>query len=264
MTARGLNQPAMLGVHDLTVDIGQVQVVNDLAMQIQPGDFWAVLGPNGTGKTTLLKTLAGIHPATRGEIWLQGKPAHALSRRQMAEQLGMLTQQTQYAFDATCHQTALVGRHPHLKPWMTEQPRDHQLADEALAALGLGDLAARSCMDLSGGESRRLAMAAVLVQDPDLLILDEPTNHLDPANQVSLLNVVVQHIQTHNKAAIMALHEVNLATCYCTHCLMLFGDGEWLAGPTERLLTTQNLSRLYDCSMRLVDDGEHKVFAVAG
>jgi iron complex transport system ATP-binding protein len=71
-----------------------------------------------------------------------------------------------------------------------------------------------------------------------------------------------QHIRTQEKAGIMALHEVNLATCYCTHCLMLFGDGQWMAGPTEELLTTTNLSRLYDCRIRLVDDGEQQVFAV--
>ena len=258
------NTPSRLEARDLTVDIGSVRVASDLNFCIRPAEFWAVLGQNGVGKTTLLKALAGVHPATRGHIALHGQPAASLSRRQMAKRLAMLTQQTQYAFDATCHQTVLVGRHPHLKPWMRESQHDHQLDDQALKALGLAHLAQRSCMDLSGGESRRLAMASVLVQDPDLFVLDEPTNHLDPANQVALLNVVGQHIKTNNKAGIMALHEVNLATCYCTHCLLLFGEGEWLAGPTETLLTTENLSRLYDCPMRLVDDGQHTVFAVAG
>lgn len=249
---------------DVTIHIGDVCVARDLSLAIRAGEFWGVLGQNGVGKTTLLKALAGLHPVASGQIRLNDQPIESLTRREIAKHLGMLTQETHYAFDATCEQTALVGRHPHLKPWMKEQASDHALAHQALQAMALGHLAHRSCMNLSGGESRRLATAALLVQDPEVFLLDEPTNHLDPANQVSVLNVLGQHIRTRQKCAMMALHEVNLATCYCSHCLMLFGDGQWLAGPTDELLTAENLSRLYQCHMRLVDDGEHKVFAVAG
>ncbi len=256
--------PPLLEARDVNVRIGDVRVVDGLNITIHAGDFWGVLGQNGVGKTTLLKALAGLHALDAGEIKLKHQPIKSLTRREVAKRLGMLTQETHYAFDATCEQTVLVGRHPHLKAWMKEQASDYALAHQALQALGLDHLIHRSCMNLSGGESRRLAMAALLVQDPDIFLLDEPTNHLDPANQVSVLNVLGQHIRARQKCGMMALHEVNLATCYCSHCLMLFGDGEWLAGPTDQLLTAQNLSKLYQCHMRLVDDGEHKVFAVAG
>ena len=185
-----------------------------------------------------------------------------LDRKTIARHLGMLTQQTRYAFEATCHETVLIGRHPHIGPWGREHASDHAIADQALHQMGLAHCRDRSCLALSGGESRRLALATLLVQDPQVLLLDEPTNHLDPANQVSVLNVVGQQIRQHSKGGLMALHEVNLATCYCSHCLLLFGDGRWLAGPTHEMLTTQHLSKLYDCHMRLVDDGEHQVFAV--
>ncbi len=253
-----------LEVQQATIEIGEVCVARDLNWAIQGHEFWGVLGQNGVGKTTLLKTLAGLHPLTQGRVKLHGQDMPEIPRRTIATSLGMLTQETRYAFDATCEQTVLVGRHPHLKPWMKEQASDYELAHRALDWLGLADLKHRSCMNLSGGESRRLALATLLVQDPQVMLLDEPTNHLDPANQVSVLNVVGQHIRTQGKAGVMALHEINLATCYCTHCLMLFGDGDWLAGPTDQLLNTDNLSRLYGCAMRLVDDGEHQVFAVAG
>ena len=253
-----------LEVQQATIEIGDVCVARDLNWAIQGHEFWGVLGQNGVGKTTLLKTLAGLHPLTQGQVKLHGQDMPEIPRRTIATSLGMLTQETRYAFDATCEQTVLVGRHPHLKPWMKEQASDYELAHRALAWLGLADLKHRSCINLSGGESRRLALATLLVQDPQVMLLDEPTNHLDPANQVSVLNVVGQYIRTQGKAGVMALHEINLATCYCTHCLMLFGDGDWLAGPTDQLLNTDNLSRLYGCAMRLVDDGEHQVFAVAG
>ncbi len=261
-----MNRPAAtdLSAHDLDVRIGQVQVVSGLNMALHGGAFWGLLGPNGVGKTTLLKTLAGLWEPDNGGVHLAGQPMSELSRRSIARMLGMLPQHSQYAFDASCLETALVGRHPHLGPISRESRRDRDMAREALDDLGMLALAERSCMDLSGGESRRLALATVLVQNPQVLLLDEPTNHLDPANQVTILNVLHRKVREQRKSALMALHEVNLATCYCSHVLLLYGDGEWDAGPTSELLTAENLSRLYRCRVRLVDDGRQRVFAVAG
>ncbi len=254
----------LLKTEALSVRIGTVEVVENLNLEIRRDEFWGLLGPNGVGKTTLLKTLAGVFPSRAGRVLLLDEHLHALPRRRVARRLGMLTQHTAYAFEASCEETALVGRHPHLKAWQRESAADRALARAALGELGLDALSERSCMNLSGGESRRLALATLLVQDPDLYLLDEPTNHLDPANQVTILDVLGRRVRQQHKGAIMALHEVNLATCYCSHVLMLFGNGEWAAGPTEELLTAERLSRLYRCSMRLVDDGQQKVFAVAG
>ncbi len=255
---------ALFTTEELDVRIGSVIVARRLGLSIRPGQFWGLLGPNGVGKTTLLTTLAGVLAPERGTIRLDGEPIESMAQRRIARRLGMLAQHTTYAFDASCEETALVGRHPHLNAWSRETRADRERARTALAELGLGALTERSCMDLSGGESRRLALATVLVQDPALLLLDEPTNHLDPANQVTILNVLAGKVRNEAKSAIMALHEVNLATCYCSHVLLLYGNGEWDAGPTDRLLTTDNLSRLYRCRMRLVDDGQQRVFAVAG
>lgn len=254
---------ALLSTRALSVQIGDVVVVENLNLEVGPGQFWGLLGPNGVGKTTLLKTLAGVHPAQAGQVLLDDQPLSTLKRRTIAQRLGMLPQHTQYVFEASCEQTALVGRHPHLRAWDRESEVDRAMARQALAALGLEQLAERSCMNLSGGESRRLALATVLVQDPAVMLLDEPTNHLDPANQVTILDVLGRQVRGHDKAAVMALHEVNLATCYCTHVLLLYGTGEYEAGPTDQLLDEQRLSRLYQCKMRLVDDGSQRVFAVA-
>jgi len=253
-----------LSVDGLDVHIGAVKVVNQLDLTMQAGQFWGLLGRNGVGKTTFLKTLAGVHRPNAGQIVLDGQPLDAMPRRQIARRLGMLMQHTQYAFDASCQETALVGRHPHLSAWARERESDRRMARTALAELGLAHLAQRSCIQLSGGESRRLALAMLLVQDPSVFLLDEPTNHLDPANQVTILEVLSQRVRQAKRAAMMAMHEVNLAICYCTHVLLLYGDGEWSAGPTDQQLTSNRLSHLYRCPMRLIDDGRQKVFAVAG
>lgn len=254
---------SLLEAKNLSVEIGDVGVVDNLTFAVHRGEFWGVLGPNGVGKTTLLKTLAGLHIPSQGAIFLDHQNLNCHPRRVIARKLGMLTQDTRYAFEATCEETALVGRHPYLKPWSRESEADRQLTRQALADLELLKLADRSCRQLSGGESRRLALATLLVQDPDILLLDEPTNHLDPANQVSILNVLARRVRESNKCAVMTSHEVNLATCYCTHVILLYGDNHWSAGPTQKLLTEKNLSALYRCSVRLVDDGLHRVFAVS-
>ena len=257
-------ESAMLRTEALDVSIGKVNVVSDLNIEFKPGQSWGVLGPNGVGKTTLLLTLAGVRAADRGRVWLGPQPLTALPRKQIAQRLGMLTQNTRFAFDARCIEIALSGRHPHLSTWARETAADRELAQAALKQVDLLAMQNRSCFALSGGEQRRLALAVVLTQNPDVLLLDEPTNHLDPAHQVDILNQLWMRVHTANKTQVIALHDINLATCYCTHVLMLFGDGRWQAGPTEALLNEDQLSRLFGCKIRAVEDGRQTVFAIAG
>mgnify|MGYP001043930258 CR=1 FL=1 len=249
-------------VNDLTVSIGSVRVVDQLNFNLNAGQTLGVLGPNGIGKTTLLKTIAGVYQADRGEIHLQGRALEAWPRKALAQRLGLLLQHTHYAFEASCEDIALIGRHPHLSALARESDADRALARKALHEVGLGDFIKRSCMNLSGGESRRLALATLLVQDPKLMLLDEPTNHLDPAHQVASLNLIFERVKNQSHAAIMALHDANLAACYCSHVLLLFGQGEWAFGLTKQLLNAATLSRLYGCPIRCIKDDDQEVFAI--
>jgi len=256
-----MNQP-LIRARDLTISIGSTEVVDALQLELLPGQLLGILGPNGIGKTTLLKTLAGLRRGDSGTIELLGRRLESWPRRLLAQRLGLLLQHTQYAFEASCEEVALIGRHPHLGPLARETDADRHLARAALDEVGLGEFHGRSCFNLSGGESRRLALASLLVQDPLLMLLDEPTNHLDPAHQLSVLDLVFKRVTEQGRAAIMALHDANLATCYCSHVLLLFGNGEWALGPSRDLLTEDRLSRLYGCTIRCVQDGEQSVFAV--
>ncbi len=255
---------ALLETRDLDVSIGGVEIARGFSIRVMPDQIWGMLGPNGSGKTTLLLTLAGIRQPDSGQVLLDGRPLADQPRRAIARRLGMLVQHTQYAFDATCLETALAGRHPHISAWQRERRSDRDMARRVLGELGLEALAERSCMELSGGETRRLALATLLVQDPALMLLDEPTNHLDPANQVTMLNHIGHRARSGGRAALMALHEVNLATCYCSHVVLLHGGGKWEAGTGHEMLTAENLSRLYRCPVRMIDDGRQRVFAVSG
>ena len=254
----------LLECRNLSVSIGGQRIVESLDLQVEAGQSIGILGPNGVGKTTLLLALAGVRPHDSGSITLNGHDTARLSRREIARRLGMLTQNTRFAFDADALEVALSGRHPHIGALGRESAADLEAARQALREVELEGLAGRSCRELSGGEQRRLALAVVLAQDPAVMLLDEPTNHLDPAHQVAVLDRLWLRVHQHQRCQVIALHDVNLATCYCTDVLMLFGDGRWAFGATAEMLTAERLSRLFGCEMRAVSDNHQTVFAVAG
>jgi iron complex transport system ATP-binding protein len=246
-----------LAARGLSVDIpggAQRSVCHALDLDIEVGSRWAILGVNGVGKTTLLLTLAGLRAPAAGSILIDNKPLVVMTPRMRARQLGLMTQEDSFHLsdpESTALDVALLGRLPHLDWWQPESTRDEVLALTALAAVGLTSIAARRAAPLSGGERRRLALAALLAQEVPLCLLDEPTSHLDMHQQIALLDLL---IGWNGRTLVMTLHDVNLAARYCTHVLLLFGDGECCAGPVADMLSAEVLSRLY----------HHPVTAIAG
>jgi iron complex transport system ATP-binding protein len=176
-----------------------------------------------------------------------------MPRKLLARHIGMLQQHTVYVFDSSVLQTALTGRHPHLAYWEREGAVDLEKANEALLAVGLQGFQERSVTGLSGGEARRLAFAALMVQEPDIMLLDEPTNHLDLRHQVEIMEMIHKRTRGGLYSAFAALHDVNLAARYCSHVLMLFGEGNWCAGPAEDMLNESSLERLYHCPIERLE-----------
>jgi iron complex transport system ATP-binding protein len=249
-----------LACHSLDVSIAGKLICTQLDLQLAPGQFWGLLGPNGIGKTTLLKCMAGLSCPDTGRVLLENQAIEKLPRRAIARLLGMLQQHTVYLFDASVLETVLTGRHPHLDYWEREGPNDKQKALDALQAVDLEGFESRSVTGLSGGEARRLAFASLIVQEPAVLLLDEPTNHLDIKHQVRIMNLVEKQVQQMQHCALTALHDVNLAARYCSHILMLFGQGEWQAGPADEILNQANLERLYQCPVEPVQTSAGKRF----
>ncbi len=242
-----------LACRNLDVRIAGIRVVDELNLAIRPGEFWGLLGPNGIGKTTLLRCLAGLDEAAAGQVLLESRHIDGLPRKLLARHIGMLQQHTVYVFDSSVLQTALTGRHPHLGYWERERPEDVKMASDALKTVDLEGFAERSVTGLSGGEARRLAFAALLVQEPDVMLLDEPTNHLDLRHQVQIMGMIRDHTLQNSRTAIAALHDINLAARYCSHVVMLFGDGNWCAGRTAEMLNEASLEQLYRCPVERLE-----------
>lgn len=216
-----------------------------LNLAIEPGQTWGVLGPNGAGKTTLLHTLAGLLPARSGQVGLNQSPLTGIKRRDIAQHIGLVFQERQDSFPATVMETALIGRHPWLSPWESEQGDDQARAQQALAALDVDHLSDRPLDTLSGGERQRVAIATLMTQDPNIWLLDEPTNHLDLHHQVKVMNLLHEQAQA-GKAVFMCLHDLNLAARWCSHVLLLYTNGDACWGAVEDMLVPDALERLYN------------------
>ncbi len=225
-----------------------------LNLKLSVGENWAILGANGSGKTTLMHTLAGLRPADAGQVILDGRDINDYPHRARARHIGILFQDYGAGFPATVMETALTGRHPYLSRWQWQDDIDDvRLAKDALTAVGLDGFEARRLATLSGGERRRVEIAALLTQDPRVCLLDEPTNYLDLRHQIDMLELLAQRGRQAKCLNLFVLHDVNLALRFCTHALLLFGNGECLHGEMPSILDAERLRRLYGCPIRQIE-----------
>lgn len=254
--------PPLLSCDELCVTVPGRLLVDNLNLTLERGELVAVLGQNGAGKTLALTTIAGLRPASAGQVSLQGENVFTAQRQTIAQHLALLPQAIEDIFPSTVMDTVLIGRHPHIERFKWESQHDHEIAKNALDVMGLTDMANRDVLTLSGGERQRLAIAQVLVQKPDVYLLDEPSNHLDPQHQLDALRVFRQAAD--DGAGVMAsLHDVNLAVRFADRCLLLFGDGRWELGKNEEILSESRLSELYATQMEPVAWRSHKLFVAS-
>lgn len=254
-----MNAPVILETRQLDVSIAGKTLCQNLTLQLRAGECWAVLGGNGAGKTTLLRTLAGLHAADAGAVLLNGLSLTTLPPRTIAQHIGFLLQDYEDIFGGNVLQTALMGRHPWLRPWQWETSQDTQRARVALQTVDLAEFESRDLRTLSGGERRRAHLATLLTQDPPLLLLDEPGNHLDLRHQVMIFEELKKRASL-GHAIVTTLHDINTAARYCDRALLLFENGITLHGTAREIITEANMSRLFKHPVRRMTSVEGEVF----
>jgi iron complex transport system ATP-binding protein len=251
-----------LQAHRVAIAIAGRTLVHDLSLTLYPGEFVAILGRNGSGKSLTLHALAGLRPTAEGTVLLSGQEIRRLPRRLVARRLGLLLQDREEALSLSALEATLVGRHPHLKFWQREGTEDLAIALAALRQVGLGDFAQRAVPTLSGGEQRRAAMASLLAQQPQIYLLDEPTNHLDPHHQIQILQTF-RALCVQGASVIATLHDPTLAERFADRALLLYGDGRYQLGPVAEVLTAEELSALYLTPIAVVGTVPRRAFISA-
>jgi len=208
----------ILEVESVSFSYSSRLVLRDIRFKVERGEILVILGPNGVGKTTLLKCMNAIlHPDT-GTVFVDGQSVLSLDSSEIARLIGYVAQYTERS-RLTVFDAILMGRHPHVS-WKVSK-KDLTTVDAAVKLLGLGHLALRYIDQMSGGELQKVAIARALVQEPRLLLLDEPTSNLDLKNQVEILNLLRRIVREHGVSAVMTMHDLNKALRYADKYLFL-------------------------------------------
>lgn len=235
-----------LEAQDITCAYDGRPVLEELRLAARPGEILALIGPNGVGKTTLLRAMARLLRPHRGTVLLAGEDLWRTTPRDVARQLALAPQTDGANWPLTVERAVALGRAPH-RGWLLPFSADDRAAVErALRQTGLVTLRERRVTELSGGEQRRVILARVLAQEPKVLLLDEPTAHLDLKYQTEILELVRRLAHQDELAVVISLHDLNLAALYADR-LALLSEGQLLAAgsPTE-VLTPERLTRVYD------------------
>jgi iron complex transport system ATP-binding protein len=216
-------------------------VIDDASFSVEKGELLAILGTNGTGKTTLLKCINRILKPQAGAVLIGDQPVAELSRNALAQRIGYVEQQRSSS-RATVFNAVLLGRKPYIRWDITQE--DMLIASQAMDRLGLADYALRYLDELSGGELQKVVLARALAQEPEVLLLDEPTSSLDLKNQLEVLTIIRGITREQGIAAVVAIHDLNLALRFADRFLLLKGNRIFAAGGLE-VMTPETIEAVY-------------------
>jgi iron complex transport system ATP-binding protein len=229
---------------------GGAAILSDVSLDVRPGEFLGIIGPNGSGKTSLMALLAGIRKPQRGEVMLDGKPLLAHGRQAIARRIAFVEQQAETTERITARQAVELGRTPHLGALTPWSKTDDAVVDRALEEVDMTHFAGRLWHTLSGGERQRLHIGRALAQQSPILLLDEPTNHLDIGHQIGLLQLVREQELT----VVAALHDLNHAAMFCDRIAVMQGGRIVALGTPAKVLEPLRLADVFGVTVDVERD----------
>jgi iron complex transport system ATP-binding protein len=243
-----------LSVQNLRFRYVRDDVLHDVTFDVRLGEILALLGPNASGKTTLLKNMAGLLQPNSGCVTIDGIDLKSLPHRERARAIAFVPQTEDTFLDFSAEQTVLMGRAPYVGTWGFESAEDRAQARAAMERTDTWNLRERGLSELSGGERQRVILARALAQEAKLLLLDEPTSHLDVRYQKEILDLCAALNAENGLTVIMTLHDLNLAALYA-HRLLLLKEGQIVRlGNPEDTLTAETISEVFGVPMKVAKD----------
>jgi iron complex transport system ATP-binding protein len=226
-------------------------ILNNLSFSIDKGSITAILGPNGTGKTTLLHTILGLLAPQAGEVRIEGKSLSAYKRAELSQVIALVPQSEVVPFNFSVIEYVLLGRTPQLGFLDMPSNEDFDLVQETLTLLELDHLKMRPVTELSGGEQQMVVLARALVQNPKVLLLDEPTSHLDLSNKGRLLNIL-QVLAQRGVTIVFSTHDPDAAAMIANHVILLKSGAVLDAGEITAVLTSEKLTETYGTEVKVL------------
>ena len=239
-------------LRDVSVLARSAPLVRGITMKLRRGESLALVGSNGAGKSTLLKTIMGIVETSSGDIFLRGVRAETLSSRQRACLLGYVPQSLELPFDMTVGDFVALSRYPRLRPLQPLMKQDEKVVREVMESCGLSGLGPRMMRTLSGGETKRVLLAAALVHEPDCVLLDEPFAGLDPRGIADVLRVLQDIRREWKGSLIVATHQLNLLSGLVDKVLALSSGRLCWEGAPEEFFTPEILLKVYERPLEVI------------
>jgi len=235
----------MIELKDVSLGYDHQAILNNINLRAVPGEMLGLIGPNASGKSTLIKGMTRVINLFSGHISIDGQDIKNIKREELARLIATVPQNAVLPEAFTAFEVVLMGRTPHLGLLRYEGEKDIAIAWQAMEATQTHFLAERRVGELSGGEKQRLLIAQALTQQSRVILLDEPTAHLDINHQVEILNLVKSLCLEQRLTVIAALHDLNLAAQYCDWLVMLNGGEVYTEGIPQDVLTVQNIKQVY-------------------
>jgi len=233
----------------------EVNVFEDISFSVKQGEVFCLLGPNGTGKSTILKCLCGLLKPVRGDVFLDDLRISKMPPSEIAKKLGYVPQSQEPPFPYPVKEIVVMGRAPHIGTFSAPTEDDRQIAWQAMQTAGVEHLADRPCTSISGGEWQLVLIARALAQQPQILVLDEPTSHLDLGNRMKILSVVKELAQN-NMTVLMASHHPEHAFMNSSIAAIMKEKKIMAIGDPSEVVSEENLKSAYGVDVRVMYVGE--------
>jgi iron complex transport system ATP-binding protein len=246
---------AFVEARALTASYGTTRALDGLDVVIGRGEVVALLGENGSGKSTFLRVVARVVAPGGGDLLLDGRPIATMGRRETARRTAYLPQAPDLVFPIRCLDLVLQGRAPHARGFSADSPGDRERALAAMRACDVEGLAERDASAISGGEKRRVFLARALAQEAELWLLDEPTAGLDPRHRLEFLELFARVHRERATTVVLVTHEIDLASDVADRIVLLRGGRALAAGPPEQTLAPDLLRRAFGVESRIETDG---------
>jgi len=246
----------MLDVRGLRAGYPGRPVLHDVDAHVAAGELVALVGPNGCGKTTMIRAVSGALPIASGSVSIGGADVRAVGAAALARRVAVVAQAAPLPQRFTALEVAMMGRTPHLRLLQWESRRDLAIVRAAMERARCWDLRERAVDELSGGERQRVIIARALAQQPDLLLLDEPTSHLDLQHQVATFHLLRELCIERGLAALAVVHDLTLAATFADRVLMLAGGRVLAAGEARDVLTAERIAAVYGVPVRVLSHPE--------
>jgi iron complex transport system ATP-binding protein len=247
-----ISQELVFKIHGVECSYGAHKVLSGVNLDVAPGSFLGIIGPNAAGKSTLIKTIAATLKPTRGVVYFKGEDLTKVSRRDLAQQMAVVPQETEINFPFSVMEVVLMGRHPHLGRFEQESEQDYEIVCTAMEKAGCWHLKDRSILELSGGERQKVILARALAQNPSIILLDEPVAHLDLSAQLEVLTLLQEMNREHGITVIAILHDLNMAAQFSEQMIMLHQGKIFAAGLPEKVLNAENIKEVYNTDVLVI------------